>query len=106
MVMFGFKLCLVGSVPTKVDGFEWARLWVPMDGLAVGGYGSEVLVVETFVVGSNVGVNDGDDKVRAKVELFEEAEIAGGFEAEELRGASGMEVAESVEGRWWVWSMG
>ena len=100
MVMFGFKLCWAGSVPTKVGGFGWARLWVPMDGLAVGGYGSEVLVVEAFVVRSNVGVNDDDDKVGAEVELFEEAEIAGGFKAEELRGVSGMEVAESVEGRW------
>ena len=105
-MMFGFRLCWLGSVPTEEGGFGWARLWVSMDGSTVGGYGSEVLVVETFVVGSNVGVNDGDDKVRAEVELFEEAEIAGGFEAEELRGASGMEVAESVEGRWWVWSMG
>ena len=34
-----------------------------MDGSAVGGYGSAVLVVEAFVVGSNVGVNDGDDEV-------------------------------------------
>ena len=34
-----------------------------MDGLAVGVYGSVVLVVEAFVVGSNVGVDDGDDKV-------------------------------------------
>ena len=67
-----------------------------MDGSAVGGYGFEVLVVEAFVVGSNVGVNDGDDEVGAKVELFEEVEVACGFEAKELRGASGVEVAESV----------
>ena len=80
-----------------------------MDGSVVGGYGSKVLVDEAFVVGSNVGVNDGDDEVRAKVGLFEEAEVASGFEAEELRGASGVEVAESVGGgggRWWVWSLG
>ena len=106
MVMFGFKLCLVGSVPTKVDGFEWARLWVPMDGSAVGGYRSEVLVIEAFVVRSNVGVDDGDDEVGAKVGLFEEAGVAGGFKVEELRGASGVEVAKSVGGRWWVWSLG
>ncbi|KAL0011049.1 hypothetical protein SO802_006157 [Lithocarpus litseifolius] len=66
----------------------------------MGGYGSEVLVVEAFVVGSNVSVDDGDDEVGAKVGLFEEAGVAGGFEAEELRGASGVEVAESVGGRW------
>ena len=34
-----------------------------MDGSAVGGYGSVVLVVEAFVVGSNVSVDDGDDEV-------------------------------------------
>ena len=48
-------------------------------GSAVGGYGSVVLVVEAFVVGSNVGVDDGNDEVRAKVGF------ARGFEAEELR---------------------
>ena len=42
------------------------------------------------------GFDDGDDKVGAKVELFEEARVAGGFEAEELKGSSGVEVAESV----------
>ena len=42
------------------------------------------------------GFNDDDDKVGAKVELFEEARVAGGFEAKELRGSSGVEVAESV----------
>ena len=42
------------------------------------------------------GFDDGDDKVGAKVGLFEEAGVAGGFEAEELRGASGVEVAKSV----------
>ena len=46
-----------------MGGFGWARLWVPMDGSAVGVYGSVVLVVEAFVVGSNVGVDDGDDEV-------------------------------------------
>ena len=46
-----------------MGGFGWVRLWVPMDGSAVGVYGSVVLVVETFVVGSNVGVNDSDDEV-------------------------------------------
>ena len=61
MVMFGFRLCCLGSVPTEVGGFGWARLWVLMDGSAVGGYGSVVLVVEAFVVRSNVGVDDGDD---------------------------------------------
>ena len=105
-MMFGFRLCWLGSVPMEVGGFGWARLWVPMDGLAVGGYGFEVLVVEAFVVRSNVGVDDSDDKVRAKVELFKEVGIAGGFKAEELRGASGVEVTESVGGRWWVWSLG
>ena len=42
-----------------------------MDGSAVGGYGSVVLVVEAFVVGSNVSVDDevgvwvdGDDNDR------------------------------------------
>ena len=40
--------------------------------------------------------DDGDDEVEAKVGLFEEAEVASGFEVEELRGASGVEVAESV----------
>ncbi|KAF3957907.1 hypothetical protein CMV_017126 [Castanea mollissima] len=66
-----------------------------MDGSAVGGYGFEVLVVEAFVVGSNVGVDDGNDEVGAKVGLFEEAGVAGGFEAEELRRASGMESEDS-----------
>ena len=46
-----------------MGGFGWARLWVSMDGSAVGVYGSVVLVVETFVVGSNVGVNYSDDEV-------------------------------------------
>ena len=104
-MMFGFRLCWLSSVSTEVGGFGWARLWVPMDGLAVGGYGSEVLVIEAFVVGSNVGVDDGDVEVGAKVGLFEEAGVASGFEAEELRGASGVKVAESVGGgggRWWV----
>ena len=105
-MMFRFRLCWLGSVPMEVGGFGWARLWVPMDGSTVGGYGSEVLVVEDFVVRSNVGVDDGDDEVEAKVGLFEEAEVAGSFEAEELRGASGVEVVESVGGRWWVWSLG
>ena len=49
--------------------FGWAKLWVLMDGLAVGGYGSVVLVVEAFVVGSNVGVDDGDDEVGVWVDL-------------------------------------
>jgi len=40
--------------------------------------------------------DDDDDKVRAKVGLFEEARVTDGFEAEELRGASGVEVAKSV----------
>ena len=48
----------------EVGGLGWARLSVPMDGSMVGGYGSVVLVVETFVVGSNVGVDDGNDEVR------------------------------------------
>ena len=76
MVMFGFRLCWLSSVLTEVGGFGWARLWVPMDGLAVGGYGSEVLVIEAFVVGSNVSVDDGDVEVGAKVGLFEEAGVA------------------------------
>ena len=97
-MMFGFRLYWLGSVPTEVGGFGWARLWVPMDGLAVGGYGSEVLVIEAFVVGSNVGVDDGDVEVGDKVGLFEEVGVAGGFEAKELRGASGVKVAESVGG--------
>ena len=46
-----------------MGGFGWARLWVSMDGSAVGVYGSVVLVVEAFMVGSNVGVNDSDDEV-------------------------------------------
>ena len=71
-----------------------------------GGYGFEVLVVEAFVVRSNVDVDDGDDEVKAKVGLFEEAGVAGGFKAEELMGASGVEVTERVGGRWWVWSLG
>ena len=37
-MMFGFKLCWLGSVPTKVGGFRWARLWVLMDGSVVGGF--------------------------------------------------------------------
>ena len=49
-MMCGFKLCWLGSVPMEVGGFGWARLWVPMDGLVVGGYGSVVLVIEAFVV--------------------------------------------------------
>ena len=105
-MMCGFRLCWLGLSPMVVGGFGWAKLWVPMDGSAMGGYGSEVLVIEAFVVRSNVGVDDGDDEVGAKVGLFEEAEVAGSFEAEELRGASGVEVVESVGGRWWVWSLG
>ena len=66
-MMCGFRLCWLGLVLTEVGGFGWARLWVLMDGSAVGGYGSVVLVVEAFVVGSNVGVNDGDDKVEVWV---------------------------------------
>ena len=67
--MCGFRLCGLGLVPTEVGGFGWARLWVPMYGSAVGGYGSVVLVIEAFVVGSNVGVNDGDDEVEVWVDL-------------------------------------
>ena len=48
--MCGFKLCWLGLVSMEVGGFEWARLWVPMDGLVVGRYGSVVLVIEAFVV--------------------------------------------------------
>ena len=40
-----------------------------MDGSAVGGYGSVVLVIEAFVVGSNVDVNDGDDEVEVWIDL-------------------------------------
>ena len=40
--------------------------------------------------------DDGDDEVGAKVGLFEEARVANGFEAKELRGASGVEVADVV----------
>ena len=61
MVMCGFKLGWLGSVPMKVGGFGWARLWVLMDRSAMGGYRSVVLVIETFMVESNVSVNDGDD---------------------------------------------
>ena len=57
MVMFGFKLCCLGSVPTEVGGFRWVRLWVSMDRSTVGRYRSEVLVVEAFMVGSNVSVD-------------------------------------------------
>ena len=105
-MMFGFRLCWLGSVPTEVGGFGWVRLWVLMDGSVVGEYRSKVLVVETFVIGSNVGVDDNDDEVGAKVGLFKEARVANGFKVEELRGASGVEVAESVGGRRWVWSLG
>ena len=75
MVMFGFRLCCLGSVPTEVGGFGWARLWVLMDGSAVGGYGSEVLVVEAFVVRSNVDVDDNDDEVRIWVDGDNEVRI-------------------------------
>ena len=95
-MMFGFRLCWLGSDPMEVGGFGWARLWVLMDGSVVGEYRSKVLVIETFVIGSNVSVDDNDDEVGAKVELFEEARVVGGFEAEELKGSSGVEVAESV----------
>nr|POE52834.1 hypothetical protein CFP56_61414 [Quercus suber] len=44
-----FRRRWVGSVPTEVGGFGWAKLWVPMDRSAMGGYGSVVLVVEAFV---------------------------------------------------------
>ena len=60
-VMCGFKMCWLGSVPTEVGVFEWARLWILMDRSAMGGYRSVVLVIEAFVVESNVSVNDGDD---------------------------------------------
>ena len=50
------------------------------DGWVGGGWvWVQVLVVEAFVVGSNVGVDDDDDEVGAKVKLFEEARVAGGF---------------------------
>ena len=39
-----------------------------MDGSAVGGYGFIVLVIEAFMVGSNVGVDDNDDEVRIWVD--------------------------------------
>ena len=67
-MMCGFRLCWLGSVPMEVGGFGWARLSVPMDRSTMGGYGSVVLVVEAFVVGSNVNVDDGDDKVRVWVD--------------------------------------
>ena len=103
--MFGFRLCWLGSVPTEVGGFGWVRLWVLMDGSVVGEYRSKVLVVETFVIGSNDGVDDNDDEVGAKVGLFKEARVANGFKVEELRGVSGVEVAESVgeDGGFGVW---
>ena len=74
-MMCGFRLCWLGSVLTEVGGFGWARLWVPMDGSVVGGYRSIVLVVEAFVVGSNVGVDDGDDEV----EVWVDGNENGGF---------------------------
>ena len=77
--MGGFRLYWLVLVSKEVGGFRRAKRWVRIEGLAMGGYGSEVLVVEAFVVGSNVGVDDGDDEVRAKVGF------ARGFEAEELR---------------------
>ena len=46
-----------------------------MDGSAVGGYGFVVLVVEAFVVGSNVGVDDNDDEVRIYVDGDDEVRI-------------------------------
>ncbi|XP_030974755.1 uncharacterized protein LOC115994673 [Quercus lobata] len=45
---------------------------------------------------TTIRFDDVNDEVEAKVRLFEEAGVAGGFETEELRGASGVEVAESV----------
>ena len=78
--MCGFRLCWLGSVPTEVGGFGWARLWVPMDGSAVGGYGSVVLVIEAFVVGSNVGVNYCDDEVEVWVDSDDDdGDEDGGF---------------------------
>ena len=46
-----------------------------MDRLAVGGYGFVVLVVEAFVVGSNVDVDDNDDEVRIWVDGDNEVRI-------------------------------
>ena len=63
-----------------MGGFGWARLWVSMDGSAMGVYGSIVLVVEAFVVGSNVGVNDSDDEVGVWVEgNDDDSDEDGGF---------------------------
>ena len=49
-----------------------------MDGSMVGGYGSIVLVVEAFVVGSNVNVDDGDDEVGVWVDN-DDGDEDGGF---------------------------
>ena len=39
-----------------------------MDGSTVGGYGSIVLVIEAFVVGNNVSVDDANDEVEVWVD--------------------------------------
>ena len=62
----------------------WVGQWVGLDG-------------DVWVQIVLARFDDGNDEVKAKVKLFEEARIAGGgFEAKELRGASGVEVAKSV----------
>ncbi len=58
--------------------------------------GSEVFVVEALVVRRDASVDDSNDEVRAKVGFFKETRIVSFFEAEKLRGASGVEVAELV----------
>ena len=112
-VMCGFRLCWLGSVLTEVGGFGWARLWVPMDGSTVGGYGSVVLVVKAFVVGSNVSVDDGDDEVGVWVDSDdddndEDGDLESGLTW--IMKVLGLEVGagESVEAvglwlRWWWW---
>lgn len=59
----------------------------------LGGDGPKVPVFEALVLGPDAGVDDSDDEVGAEVRLFEEAAAVGSLEAQKLRGARGLQVA-------------
>jgi hypothetical protein len=59
----------------------------------LGGDGPEVPVGEALVLGPDSGVDDSDDEVGAEVRLFEKAGAVRSPEAQKLRGARGLRVA-------------
>ncbi|KAJ4843692.1 hypothetical protein Tsubulata_025410 [Turnera subulata] len=52
--------------------------------------------MEALALGLDAGVDDPDDKIRAKVGFFKQTCAISSLEAKKLRGAGGVEVAEAV----------